>query len=752
MTAAERSGRTDAADGLCIRAYDAAGGPDSGVALVAVGGYGRGELAPYSDLDVVLVADDGIDPENTAELAHKTWYPIWDSGQKLDHSVRSLAEMLDAAGSDVRVASGLLDVRHVAGDPSLTIRLRTNVLAQWRRDARQRLPELHELVRSRHRLIGELAHMSVPDLKEAEGGIRDATVLKSLTATWLVDIPAADLERSRQQLLDVRDLLHAAAGRASDRIAPEHWSALADAMGLPDDRAAQRQVRELGRRLTHLSRLVWRRADDAVRRTPAGKPRRPDLERLAPGVALAQGEVVLDRGARPAADAVLLLRAAAEAARRNAVLAPPTAARLVRECPPLPDPWPEEARREMVRLLAAGPGLLAVWETLEETGALAGVLPEWERIRLLPHASVIHRFTVDRHVVETCIEASALIRDVSRPDVLLVAALLHDIGKGGVVEHSAAGEPIARAIATRMGFEPDAVELIAQLVRWHLLLVTTATTRDPDDPATVELLTEHVRTPEALALLSALTEADAKATSGKAWSSWRAGLIRDLSRRTGAALERGSVPTTVAVDEIEIPAAARDGSLAITVEPVEDGCRVTTVSVDRVGLLADCAATFALQRLQVRAARIWSQGGYGVSVWDVSDDQLDAGRMRNMFESIAERRVDPATRLAPRSNGSGHDLAPTVVVRPEASDQATVIEVRAADRLGVVYLVSAVLAELGLSVRSAHISTLGPQAVDVFYVQNGAAEALSGPRAAEAATAIRERLSPPAEAQPSDGG
>jgi len=742
MTAAERADRTAAADTLCADAYDAAGGPDTGVALVAVGGYGRGELAPYSDLDVVLVADDGVDPDNTAELAHRVWYPIWDSGEKLDHSVRSLGEMLEAAATDVRVASGLLDVRHVAGDPSLTLRLRAAALAQWRRDARQRIPELHELVRSRHRLIGELAHLSVPDLKEAEGGLRDATVLKSLTATWLVDIPAADLERSRQQLLDVRDVLHAAAGRATDRIAPEQWSAIAEGMGLPDDRAAQRQVRELGRRLTHLSRLVWRRAEDALRKAPAGKPRRPELERLAPGVALSMGEVVLDRGANPASDPVLLLRAAAEAARRNVVLAPPTAARLVRECRPLPDPWPDEARRELVRLLAAGPGLLAVWETLEETGALAGILPEWERIRLLPHASVIHRFTVDRHVVETCIEASALIREVARPDVLLVAALLHDIGKGGVVEHCAAGEPIARTIATRMGFDQEAVDLITHLVRWHLLLATTATTRDPEDPATIELVAEHTGSLETLALLTALTEADAKATSGKAWSSWRAGLIRDLSRRARLALERGSAPVAIAVDEIKIPRAARKGSIAITVEPAGDGSRVTTVAADRVGLLADWAATFTLQRLQVRAARIWSQGEYGVSVWDVADDHLDAGRLRNMFDSVAARRVDPAARLAPRTNGSG-DLAPAVAVRPEASDQATVIEVRASDRLGVVYLVSAVLAELGMSVRSAHISTLGPQAVDVFYVQEPGGEALTGPRATAAVDAIRERLSPP---------
>lgn len=257
MTAADRVTRTDAADALCSKAYDDAGGPDAGVALVAVGGYGRGDMAPFSDLDLVLVSDEGVAGGRGdwwAEIAGQVWYPLWDTGMKLDHSVRSLPEMLTAAEADVRVASGLLDVRHVAGDSSLTLRLRTTILAQWRRQARDRLPELHEMVRSRHRLIGELAHLSMPDLKEAEGGLRDATVLKSLTATWLVDVPAADLERCRVQLLDARDVLHEAAGRATDRIAPEFWAPLAEGLGLPDERAAQRHVRELGRRLTHLSR------------------------------------------------------------------------------------------------------------------------------------------------------------------------------------------------------------------------------------------------------------------------------------------------------------------------------------------------------------------------------------------------------------------------------------------------------------------------------------------------------------------
>jgi len=692
----------------------------------------------------VLVSDalplpggTGIDEQQLRRIAEQLWYPLWDSGANVDHSVRTLPEMVSAAEADLRVASGLLDVRHLVGDPNLTLRLRTTMLAQWRREARQRLPELHKLVRSRHDLMGELAHESVPDLKEAEGGIRDATVLKSLVATWLVDVPHVELERSRMALLDVRDLLHDIAGRATDRVAPELWSELGHRLGASDARAAQVHVRELGRRITHLSRLTWRRVDDALARPAHVGVRRPSLTPLAEGVALAANEVVLDKRARPAEDPALLLRAAAEAAERDVVLAPPTAARLARECAPLPDPWPAEARRLLVRLLASGRGLLGTWETLEETGALAQILPEWERIRLLPHASAIHRFTVDRHVVETCIEASGLIRRVARADVLMVAALLHDIGKGSLTEHSVAGEPIARTIAARMGFDDEGVELIALLVRWHLLLAETATTRDPDDPATVTALASRLGSAEALDLLTVLTEADARAASPKAWSSWRSGLVLDLSRRARAALTSGAALPTISNDEVTVPKEVRRGGVSITVDAAPDGSRVTVIAPDRVGLLADFAAMFALQRVGIRAARVWSQDQFGISVWEVTDEHVDAAVLRQRLEAIREGRVDPAPRLAP---SAPQTLAPTVVVRPEASAQATVLEVRTSDRPGVVYQVCRALARLDVAVRSAHVDTLGPQAVDVFYLQEAAAGALSEVRAAEAAHAVRDAL------------
>ncbi|HEX4687217.1 MAG TPA: [protein-PII] uridylyltransferase, partial [Nocardioides sp.] len=656
----DRTSRADAADALCVSAYDVAGAPSSGCALVAVGGYGRRELAPYSDLDVVLVHEDDLD---IGDVAEKVWYPIWDSGARLDHAVRTVSEMIEQARADLRVALGLLDVRHVAGDAELTFRLRSEVLAWWRRSARERLPALREMVSKRHRIVGELAHLSVPDLKEAEGGLRDATVLTGLVATWLVDVPHVDLERSRRSLLDVRDALHDAAGRSTDRIGPELWAPLAERLGVDDEAAAQRHVRELGRRITHLSRLTWRRVDGILTTSvPRHGVRRPELVSVEPGVALSRSEVVLTRDARPGQDPTLLLRSAAVAAERDVELAPATATRLAAECPELPDPWPPTARQAMVRLLAAGRGLLPVWETLEETGALESFLPEWEQVRLLPHATEVHRYTVDRHLVQTCVEAAGLIRQVARPDVLMVAALLHDIGKGGLTEHSIAGEPIARAIAERMGYHERAAALVARLVRHHLLLARTATTRDPEDPATAQGLAEVLGDVETLDLLLALTEADARATSPQAWSSWRAGLVRTVAARTAALLGEPTA-TATGQGQVAIPRSVRRGGTAVGVAQADEGVRVTVLAPDRIGLLADVAAVFALQRATVRSARAWSQDDVGVSVWDVAEDHLDERVLRQHLEAIAAGRLDPGARSRPGRS----TIAPTVAVRPEAS-------------------------------------------------------------------------------------
>lgn len=708
-----------------------------------MGGYGRRELAPHSDLDVVLLHDDAVDP---GELAALVWYPLWDGGRAIDHAVRGLGEAVTAASEDLRVMLGMLDLRHVAGDPNLTLRLRTAALAAWRREARTRIPELHRLVLDRHRRCGELGHASVPDLKESAGGLRDAQVLRALVATWLVDVPHQDLERSRQVLLDVRDALHDLHGRGSDRVGPDTWEDLAAGVGAVDAHEAQVRVRRAGRRLAHISRLTWQRTEALLDRPRTRRgPRGPRLDPVAPGVAVAGGEVVPDRTARPREDPLLLLRAAAEAAERGLVLPPGTAARLARDGARLPTLWPDEARRLLVRLLAAGPGLLPVWETLDETGAIDTVLPEWEDIRLLPHASVIHRFTVDRHVVETCIEASRLVRQVARPDLLLLAALLHDIGKARLGDHSVVGEPVARAVAERIGLPPADADLVGRLVRHHLLLARTATTRDPADPATAVAVAGVVPSVDALDLLHALTEADARATSAQAWSQWRAGLVRRLVARTRAVLVGPAGPDPALgppEGAVAVPAEVLRGAspVAVTVAAATDGSRVTVVAPDRIGLLADVAATLALQRVPVRAARAWAQGDIGVSEWEVADGHLDAAVLRQRLLALAGGAPRPDPALVEGRPSRRPVLEPVVVVRPDASATATVLEVRVDDRPGVVHLVCAALAGMDLSVRSAHVSTVGPQAVDVFYVQEPGAGPLSETRAASAAHAVRGTL------------
>lgn len=754
MTAIQRQARADAADALCSAAFaralevqrpDASGpGADAGVALVAVGGYGRRELAPHSDLDVILVHEDGAE---VGLLAGEVWYPLWDAGANVDHAVRALPDATAAAKEDVRVALGLLDARHLAGDPSITLCLRSALLAQWRRDARQRLPELRDMVQRRVERLGELAHTSVPDLKESGGGLRDATILNALVATWLVDVPHSDLERSRQALLDVRDALHTVAGRASDRVAPDMWEDLAEALGHDSAAVTQRAVREIGRRTTHIARLTWRRVDGVL--GPRQRGRRtagPALLPLGGGLAEAGGEVVVRRDARRRPDATTLLRAAALAAERELILSPHTVARLVREGPDLTDPWPAEARDSLVRLLAGGPGLLPVWETLDETGALTRILPEWERVRLLPHASMVHRFTVDRHLVETCIEASRMIRRVARPDLLLVAALVHDIGKGGAGDHSVVGEPVAAALARRLGFPEDDIAVIACLVRRHLLLSEVATARDLEDPATVEHVLSQVRDPSTFELLAVLTEADARATSAHAWTPWRAALVGELAARVRAALagepmadlERlpGDGPVAVP-DSVRRDSAAVDVQVAVT----EHGSEVTVVTGDRLGLLAAVSGALGLLRAPVRSARAWSQDEYAVSRWHVDHGHVDPAVLRGQVEAVLEGRLDPAERLR---RTSARNLDPSVAVRPEASRRSTVLEVRVEDRPGVVYLVCQALADVGLVVRSAHVTTVGPQAVDVFYVQEHGAGALGDERAAEAAHAVRRALTHPA--------
>ncbi len=505
--------------------------PRAGAALVAVGGYGRSDLSPCSDLDLVLLAHDGYDDQSLEALAERLWYPLWDANVRIDHAVRTETELRRAAADDVRVALGALDLRPVAGDTTWTLGVRSTLLADWRRGAKRRLPELVGATRERWSRVGDLAHVATPDLKEARGGLRDVSVLRAMLASWLVDVPAAELERLSHDLLEIRDAIQETTGRANDRLVADYAEEVSVRLGISGQDGLREALQVTGRGIGHLAAVALRNVDWMLTPARVG-PRRPVLDVLAPGVGAFRGEVVLTDKADPSRDPLLALRAAEAAATRDLVLTDAAAARLGQELAPMPVPWPAEARALFGRMLGSGPSLVDVWEALDLYGVVDPLLPEWKRIRHLAPQTSVHRFTVDRHLVQTCVEASPHLADLCRPDLLVVAALVHDIGKGDEGDHSEVGALIAEDVAGRMGFGRRDVDVVCRLVRHHLLLVEVATGSDLDDPRTSAAVASAVQDVATLELLAALTEADARATGPQAWSPWRKQLVETLVERT----------------------------------------------------------------------------------------------------------------------------------------------------------------------------------------------------------------------------
>ncbi|MFB7268791.1 [protein-PII] uridylyltransferase [Streptomyces sp. NPDC056244] len=752
-----------------------------GAALVAVGGYGRGELSPRSDLDLLLLHDGKAGPGAIAALADRIWYPVWDLGLALDHSVRTPAEVRKTAAEDLKVQLGLLDARHVAGDLGLVTGVRTAVLADWRNTAPKRLPALDELCRERAERQGELQYLLEPDLKEARGGLRDATALRAVAASWLADAPREGLADARRALLDVRDALHLTTGRATDRLALQEQDPVAKELGLLDADVLLRQVYEAARTVSYASDVTWREVNRVLRsrsvrprlRAMLGSRPAPERTPLADGVVEMDGEAVLARTARPERDPVLPLRAAAAAAQAGLPVSLHAVRHLAAAAKPLPVPWPAEAREELVTLLGAGESTVPVWEALEAEGLITQLLPDWERVRCRPQRNAVHTWTVDRHLVETAVQASSLTRRVSRPDLLLVCALLHDIGKGWPGDHSVAGEVIARDVAARIGFDHEDMGVIATVVRHHLLLIDTATRRDLDDPATVASVAARIGSVTTLELLHALTEADALATGPAAWSSWRASLVSDLAARVAAVLA-GDAPAepepaapSAEQERLAVEALRTGGPvLALHAQPeapLEDaapepvGVELLIATPDRPGVLPAAAGVLALHRLTVRAAdlravELPTELGGTTDVlllsWRVAAEYgslPQATRLRADLVRALDGSLDIPARLAereaayPRRRGV-QAPPPRVTVAPTASQLATVIEVRAQDAPGLLHRIGRALEEAAVRVRSAHVSTLGANAVDTVYVTRADGSPLPEPDATALAQALETAL------------
>ena len=315
------------------------------------------------------------------------------------------------------------------------------------------------------------------------------------------------------------------------------------------------------------------------------------------------------------------------------------------------------ARDALAMLLGTGQAAIAVWEALDQEEMLPGLIPDWERVRNRPQRNPLHTFTVDRHLVETAARAAALTRDVARPDLLLTAALLHDIGKGWPGDHRVTGEVVTRDTARRMGLAEADAELVASAVRHHLLLPHVATRRDLDDPQTAAQVAAIVGSRPLLELLHALAVADGQATGPAAWNDWKAGLVAGLVRRVEGVLGGQPPPAPLPLRPGQI-ALAEAGQPAAMVT----GSEVTVVAPDRPGLLWQAAGVLASHRLTVRSANATSHGAMAVASFTVAcpyGEPPDAALVTSELRRVLAGELNVADQLkrqgmlGPPAQGAG---------------------------------------------------------------------------------------------------
>ena len=716
-------------------------------ALLAVGGFGRGELSPQSDLDLLLVHDGKS--ARLEEVASAIWYPVWDAGLKLGHAVRSLDEQVELAKHDLDTATALLTARHIAGDAKLSAHIVDSGLVSWKKRRKQWLELLQQSVRERQASAGEVAYILEPDVKDGHGGIRDVQSLWWAECGGLA-LSAEDdaaLNECYEVLVEARVALHRATGRPGDTLRLEDQDAAAKAADAASADALMAAIAGAARTVAWIADEAWGRVGRATGGTP---------QEVAPGVVLLDGEIELALDADPVVDPTYVLRIATAAARHGARIGRNSLDRLAETVPQWPERWPAGAVDKLVGLLLEGHAAIPVMEALDQRGLITRMLPEWEPVRSRPQRNAYHRYTVDRHLWETAANAAGLVDSVARPDLLVLGALLHDIGKGYPGDHTDAGIDLVREIAPRIGVSASDAEVLEAMVRHHLLLPDVAVRRDLADPATIQFVADAVGDQEVLDLLHALTIADSKATGPSAWGGWKEELVADLVARVTHVFGGGAVEeaTWTLFPDSETLALMATGEHHV--RTTDD--RIVVVYGDVPGAFSRIAGVLSLHGLDVITARAHSdepQPGrvamgaseYRVHVpragidWEpIRRDLARAVRGELAIEARLHERARTYRRRRPMQ--AAQPGPPRVIFHDEASTDSTVIEVRCTTKIGILHRITKALAEVGLDIRHATVQTIGLEVVDTFYVRNWAGRRIDDAvHRAEIARAVLDAVS-----------
>ncbi len=713
------------------------GATEVDLGLVALGGYGRGELLPGSDLDLLVVHRGSADQAEA--VAEATWYPIWDAGVALGHSVRSLSEATRIVGGDVESATAMLDARLLAGDEALVAELREGVGEAWRAGLPAAIEWLRADAASRRERFGDVAFAVEPHLKAGAGGLRDAQVPGWIERAGPVldEADRTTLRDAASVLSDVRTALHRRRPSSGEVLRLEDQDDVAEALGVADADELMTDVAHAARSVAWVSDELWEQFPSARRSRGAGRGDRGAADER-------RGDL---------SDPLVVLELAADQARRGDRFDRATLGAIAQRMRPLGDPWPPGGRVAFLDLLRAGPGAIDVIEALDHVGAWSRILPEWDGVRSQPQRTTHHTYTVDRHLLETVAIASTLTDRVDRPDLLVLGALLHDLGKGQGGDHSVIGVELARRFGTRLGLDREDVAVLENLVRHHLLLPEVATRRDLGDARTIDLVAGAVGSVEVLALLLALTEADARATGPTAWTEWKAGLVRTLAERAALRLQGDSAdqygPVFPSVEQMLL---LRAGVTTVR----GDGTTLTVVAPDRPGLFARVAGALVLHGLNVLHAAATTSDGLALEEFTVasafasqdlsSSVVIDWPKVVHDVEQAMAGRLAIEARVAERAvTYRRRSLSADTEVRVRFDDSvgdATVLEVDAPDAVGLLYRVTRALADLEVDIRLAKVETLTDRVVDAFTLTAADGSLLDSPEfRSEVERAVRHAAS-----------
>ena len=728
------------------------GADSDDVAIAAVGGFGRGELSPGSDLDILILHRGTLSEEELSSFVNKILYPLWDKKIKVDHSVRTRSEVREAAEADLKVILGLLDIRLVCGSAALVADVQIDALDEWRKNSKRRLPELEKSLLERHQRAGELAYLLEPDLKEARGGLRDITAIRALEKSGAITIPMERISVAESLLSNVREALHIVSGRDKDKLLFQEQDKVAAHLGFVDADVLMSEVAQAARSVDYLLDSTWYRLAHKGKDGAGRFLRKVRSTTLSRDISVANKEVTIDIDADFSLDPTIGLRACAAAAQLGLPMSMDSLERLsvalTSGVTELPNPWPRDARENLISLIGAGPAMVQIFEALDQEEIIFHWIPEWRAVRSLPQRNVLHRHTVDRHMVETAVQAASLTRKVHRPDLLLFSALFHDIGKGTEEDHSERGAALIAPLAQRIGFSEPDIKTIQLLVKHHLLLSATATRRDLDDPATITAVADVIPDLQTLELLHALSIADGEATGRAAWTDWKASLVAELVKRVELAITDNTVAQQPELSDNQ-RAKADSGMLSVTIENRESVYAIEIVIPDSTGILSTVAGVLNLLRLDVRSARTKSVGNSAVMEWIVIPDPhapvLEEQKLHDEITRALKSRSSLSERIQERIDAYSQLPSipvpdPVVETFLDAATDATIIEVRSHDRPALLFGIGDSITRSSVDIRSAIVTTLGAEAIDTLYVTEIGGGPLTPERAEEVAMRLRAAL------------